>query len=127
MPTFKLFENPDVATIGDTSVIVELNKRLAQNSNYKIPEGFLKVAEKEVISVYKIPDYFPVKRPQKIVLEILDKIFADALGVHFLEPMSEVKEVWKAKMINKHVSEGAEPARYMQPSKPRARSRMSRD
>ena len=54
------------------------------------------------MNVYKIPDYFPVKRPQKIVLEILDKIFADAIGVHFLEPMSEVKEVWKAKMVNKH-------------------------
>jgi hypothetical protein len=60
------------------------------------------VAEKEVINVYKIPEYFPVRKSQKIVLEILDKVFSDALGVHFLEPMSEVKEVWKAKMVNKH-------------------------
>jgi hypothetical protein len=29
MPTYKLFENPDIATIGDTGLLIELNKRLA--------------------------------------------------------------------------------------------------
>jgi hypothetical protein len=45
-----------------------------------------------------------VKKTQRIVIEVLDQIFADALGVHFLEPMSEIKEIYKAKQINKFVS-----------------------
>lgn len=31
LATFKMFSNPDVATVGDTSILVELNRRLAQN------------------------------------------------------------------------------------------------
>lgn len=53
MATAKLFEDPDLATaIGDTSLIQELNRRLANNPTIELPPGFTKVVEKDVVNVY---------------------------------------------------------------------------
>lgn len=61
-------------------------------------------------------------------METLDTFFSDLFGVHILEPMSSVKEVYKVRPNIKHLSsEPVTDKRYMQPVKPRARSRMNKE
>lgn len=50
---------------------------------------------------YVIPAYFPIKESKRVALEVLDAIFAKAIGTHFLEPMAELKETLKARPILK--------------------------
>ena len=83
--------------VGDPKLIQELNRRLTRDPTYKLPDGYTKVVEKEVINSYVIPAYFPVSESKRIAIEVLDDLFASMLGIHFLEPMSYVKEVARAK------------------------------
>jgi hypothetical protein len=64
---------------------------------YKLPDGYQKITEREMITSYKIPDYFQIKESKRIAIEVLDGIFASAIGTHILEPMSELKETLKAR------------------------------
>ena len=50
-----------------------------------------------MITSYTIPAYFPISESKRIAIEVLDGIFAKALGTHILEPMSELKETLKAR------------------------------
>lgn len=42
-----LFEDPDHTTIGDYEIIKELNRRVKENPDFILPEGYYKVQEKE--------------------------------------------------------------------------------
>jgi hypothetical protein len=55
------------------------------------------VTEREIVTSYVIPKYFPIKESKRVAVEILDEIFAKAFGTHILEPMSELKETLKAR------------------------------
>jgi hypothetical protein len=81
----------------DNKLIAELNRRLALDPNFKLPDGYQKVVEREMITSYVVPEYFPIKESKKVAIEILDEIFAKAFGTHILEPMSELKETLKAR------------------------------
>lgn len=70
---------------------------MAADPDYKLPEGYQKVTEREIVTTYTIPAYFPIKESKRIAIEVLDGIFAKAFGTHILEPMSELKETLKAK------------------------------
>lgn len=39
----------------DNKLIAELNKRLAIDPEYKLPEGYQKVTEREIVTTYVIP------------------------------------------------------------------------
>lgn len=49
------------------------------------------------MSKFTIPDYFKIKESKRVCVEVLDKLLADLFGVHIIEPMSEVKEIIRAK------------------------------
>jgi hypothetical protein len=89
----------------DNKLIAELNRRLAIDPNMKLPDGYQKVTEREMVTVYTIPKYFPIKESKRVAIEIFDEIFAKAIGTHILEPMSELRETLKArpnlKAVNK--------------------------
>ncbi|CDW79816.1 UNKNOWN [Stylonychia lemnae] len=93
----KLFDDPNQIQIGDSKLIQELNKRLQKDPNYQLPDGFTKVVEKEVVDLYVIPPQFPIDESQRVVIEVLDGFLNDVFGFHFLEPMSEIKEIARAK------------------------------
>jgi hypothetical protein len=40
----------------DAKLLSELQKRVDQQKDYKLPEGYTKAVEKEIISTYKVPD-----------------------------------------------------------------------
>lgn len=42
-----LYEDPDVTTIGDQELLKEMNRRMRENPDFILPEGYLKVAEKD--------------------------------------------------------------------------------
>lgn len=124
LSTVKLFEDPDLATFGDVSMKMELNKRLQVNPNSTIPDGFTKVVEKDVHHVYKIPEFIPMQESQRVVIELLDEMLAQQFGFHFLEPMVEIYDVHKVRQITKHVSKDQTidtVPRYLQPVKPKSR------
>lgn len=56
-----IYEEPDVITHGDWDVLNELNAWITKDPNYVLPEGFMKVKEKEVTYDYKVQDYAGVK------------------------------------------------------------------
>ena len=74
-----------------------LFRSLAHDPNTKLPDGYQKVTEREIVTTYTIPHYFPITESKRVAIEILDEIFAKALGIHILEPMSELKETFKAR------------------------------
>lgn len=81
----------------DNKMVAELNRRLAYDPNTKLPDGYQKVTEREMVTSYTIPHYFPIPESKRVAIEILDEIFAKAFGTHILEPMSELKETLKAR------------------------------
>jgi hypothetical protein len=42
-----LYEDPDITTIGDMEMLREMNRRVKDNPDYILPEGYYKVAEKD--------------------------------------------------------------------------------
>lgn len=55
-----LYEDPDISTIGDQEMLKEMNKRIKDNSDYILPEGYYKVQEKDQVFKYEIPEYMAV-------------------------------------------------------------------
>jgi hypothetical protein len=59
------------------------------------------VTEKEIENRYVIPAYFPISESKRVAIETLDHLLHLALGIHLLEPMSELKETLKARPLLK--------------------------
>eukprot|EP00347_Sterkiella_histriomuscorum_P016192 403354133 len=89
----KLFEDPSQYNIGDQKMLIELNKRIQKDPSYPLPDGFQKKVDKEVVNNYSIPAGFPINESKRVVIEVLDGFLNELFGFHFLEPMSEIKEV----------------------------------
>ena len=53
-----LYEDPDTTSIGDNDLLKEMNKRLKENPDYPVPDGYLKVSEKEQVFEYLVPEEF---------------------------------------------------------------------
>ena len=94
-----LFENPDATSIGDTTLLKALNKKIKQDPNYPIPEDYKKVKEKELNYEYKLPDYVPIDENKKISMELLDELIFEKFDFHFLEPIISYKETLKVKPV----------------------------
>ena len=50
----QIYDEPDIITSSDKEVLKELNTWLLKDPNYVLPEGFMKVKEKEVTYDYKV-------------------------------------------------------------------------
>eukprot|EP00928_Gymnodinium_smaydae_P090296 TRINITY_DN7411_c0_g1_i4.p1 TRINITY_DN7411_c0_g1~~TRINITY_DN7411_c0_g1_i4.p1 ORF type:complete len:1970 (-),score=512.64 TRINITY_DN7411_c0_g1_i4:238-5274(-) len=78
--------------------VEELNGRLKRGEELKVsdlPEGF-EVQIRRPAPTYAVPSGFPVPLSERHCAEILDEILAEALGVHFLEPLGDAKPVPQA-------------------------------
>lgn len=56
-----LYEDPDHTTIGDQEILKELNRKVRENPDYILPEGYYKVQEKEQLLKYTLPESLPIK------------------------------------------------------------------
>ena len=68
-------------------MLKEINKRVKENPDLIIPEGYYKVVEKEQIMNYHLPNYLVIPESKKVVIEVLDQIFSENLGFHLLEAL----------------------------------------
>jgi hypothetical protein len=72
----------------DRELIQALDKKINQDPNYPVPEGFTKVIEKMPIYTYKVPECAAklLKESKVMATEMMDEILFQILGIHFLEP-----------------------------------------
>ena len=52
--------------------IFESNKKLEENPEYPVPEGFAKVVEKDLVYRYEVPEFLPMPENQRFCVEFLD-------------------------------------------------------
>jgi len=75
----------------------ELNTRLLKDPNYVLPEGFMKIKEKEVTYDYKVQEYAGVNEAQSICYEILDEMLFNKFSFHILEGIMRFEEFVRVK------------------------------
>ena len=82
---------------GQREKVRQLEKILVNQPNYMLPEGYSSYKELQQISSYKMPTSLPVSDSKRASLEILDEILFKALGMHFIEPTMELRQVMKVR------------------------------
>lgn len=91
----ELFDEPDPG-IGDKDVVKSLNKLLSKDPNTHLPEGYKRVADKDLKVEFKVPKVLGLPKAYKAAVEILDSVLAK-IGIHILEPQVEYFNVYRAK------------------------------
>ena len=94
-----LFEDPDSTVMADPKLLKALNKKLKENPEYPVPEGFKKVKEKVIEHNYEVPKFIEMKESQSLGLEILDDLIFEKFKFHILEPIVKTHVVTKIKPI----------------------------
>lgn len=59
-----IFDDPDAIAISDPDLVIALNKKLAVDPDYPVPEGFTKWKEKTITYNYGVPDYLHISEAQ---------------------------------------------------------------
>lgn len=86
-----LFEKPDTVNGGyESEIIEELNRKLKDNPDARMPKGYVKKLEKKIDYVYELPRNLPIDESYRTVYETMDTLFNDLFGIHIIEPLSEV-------------------------------------
>jgi hypothetical protein len=97
-----LFDNPDSVAGGyDSAIIEEVNKRLINNPEADIPNGYVKRMEKRVYYEYNLPNTLPIDETYRVSYETLDLIMFNMLGIRLLEPLSELGFIAKIEPAKK--------------------------
>lgn len=104
-----LFTDPDPG-YGDKDVIGLLNKRLENDSEFVLPENYVKVQDIGIVIEYKA---FCEKKSLNCALEILDEIFYSTFGTHFLMPIILKKTQIKAKAVQNFEGSRAGSIKYL--------------
>ena len=82
-----MFEDPDNIYFNETDAINELNKKLSENNDYILPEGYKKVIEKKVLFTHRI--FLDAMSPvYKDVYEIINEILNTAFKFNVIEPFT---------------------------------------
>ena len=89
------FEDPNFG-YGDRDVAKAINAKLLKDPEFPIPENYKKYKELNLSVCYKA---VLCKDSQKIVVELIDEILWQGLGVHFLMPIVEKKYLVRAKGV----------------------------
>lgn len=94
-----LFEDPDLTVMADPELLRALNKKLLENPDYPVPEGFKKVKEQTLVSNYEVPKFIQVSESVKTALEVLDDMMFGKFQIHILEPIVKTKIIYKIRPI----------------------------
>lgn len=90
-----LFDSPDTAYFKESDLIEEFNRRLEQDAEFALPEGYRKVFEKEVRMDFALGA--PIDESYTHSIEILDELIQQVLQVRIIEPRISKRTVVKAK------------------------------
>ena len=92
----RLFEDPFATSIGDPQLLKQLQQHVNDDPDYQLPPGFIKYKQPAVTNSYKAPE--EKTDNERMVIELLDDIFKDTIGIHMLDPQMELREdVWIVK------------------------------
>ncbi len=92
----QIFEDPSNIFFNETQAVMQLNRKLHNNPDYILPEGYKKIVDKKIIFQYGI--YLEAMSPTyKVVFETLDDILFKALDIHIVQPFTKVEKVTKAR------------------------------
>ncbi|KAL4446642.1 hypothetical protein ABPG74_005580 [Tetrahymena malaccensis] len=96
-----LFDDYDNLFFGETEVIKQFNKKLEENPDYPLPQGYKKVKEKEIKFEYALDPkgILPMKESFKYAYLVLNDLFQEQLKFSIIEPKSATKEVVKAQPL----------------------------
>ena len=78
-----------------------LNKKIAENPDFVLPEGYKRVQEVVIEETYAIPESINMQESDKICLEVLDGVFAKTLGIHILHSVPHTRSVTKVAVDQK--------------------------
>ena len=97
----EIFDNPEEAYFQENEVIREFNRRLRENPDYILPEGYKRVKQTTLDYEYNLHPMLQknISSSYVEVLEVLDSIFAESpkLGFRLVEPLSIKNEAYLAK------------------------------
>lgn len=109
-----LYEDPDATSFGDKKILEELNRRIAVNPNYSLPEGYTKIVEKDFNYEYTLPSYYNITEAERVSVYILDSLCDKLFDFHFIEPMVKYEEIVKVRpTFKKQFQQSREPLQYM--------------
>ena len=97
-PDNKKYLHPDkLINANQIDICENINKQLQKTNFVKIPKGFKKYLETELVYKYYVPDcmYFLLGESQTICYELLDEIIYKIVKEHIMEGFCKVKEVYK--------------------------------
>lgn len=107
----RLFEDPYSSSIGDPVILEELARKVNADPNFVLPAGFLKYRKDVFVQEYRAPEN--LDDGVRIVVELLDEIFVDGLGMHMLRPEIVPRQVWGVKPdIFQHKLKKNTPSRH---------------
>ena len=99
-PENKKYLHPDKNINKDQNEIcTAINKQLQRTAFVKIPKGYQKYLDTELIYKYHVPEcmYFVLGESTSVCHEILDEIINKIFKVHILEGFCKVREVYKVR------------------------------
>jgi hypothetical protein len=96
-----LFEDPDSTVMADPDLLKALNKKLKENPDYPVPEGFKKFKEKVITHNYEVPKFIEMSEAQKLAIEMLDDFIFEKFQFHYLEPITNTEYITKLRPIIK--------------------------
>ena len=81
--------------------IALLNHRLSQDSNYPLPEGFVKYKERGPVLIYEIDEEKAkfIGEPTLLAYSLVDELLSKLFGFHVTEPKTAIKDQVKAKAL----------------------------
>ena len=94
----EIFDEPDPGT-GDKDVVRSLNKLMAKDPKATVPEGYEKIADKEIKVFFSIPSILGLPPSYKYSIEILDDLLDKTLGIRLIEPQIEYFNTYRVKGI----------------------------
>jgi hypothetical protein len=94
----KFYDEPDPG-VGDREIVRKLNILLEKDPSTQLPEGYKKVLENEIEIFYEVPSVLNLNESYNYAAWALDSILSKSIGVHFLEPIIRVREVYRARGI----------------------------
>ena len=69
-------------------MLQELNRRVLENPNYVLPEGYMKTVEKEMVLHYSVPYCLNISEGRRVAVEMIDELVNELFDFHFLEPVA---------------------------------------
>lgn len=94
-----LFDDPEATIVADSSVLKEFNRKLEEDPEYLLPDGYKKVPDIRVKFEYKLCDSLSPALPEsfRLCYEVLNDVFNEKLGFWLYEPLSVVKHIFLAR------------------------------